>query len=309
VLRIIAGLLEPDRGQVLFGEKDVTGVRPGERRIGMVFQNYALYPHLTSEKNILAYFLFHRKTPELDELAHQKYERTSKLMGVEIAYLLDRKPSGLSQGEKQRVALARCISRDPAVFLLDEPFSSLDQNLREKYRLNLKRLLGEFEITTVFVTHDQQEAMLLADQIAVMERGKLVQVGPFLELYHEPVNAFVAGFLNPDPLTPAINVVKGGLVAPGFAGCELGVRPEDVYLDDYHQGYGIELVVEDVVDLPTRPEVLLSGRCGDRRFHACVLQPEGSTVTERVWLSFERFQVFDAESGVRLQSYPGVGSD
>jgi ABC-type sugar transport system ATPase subunit len=128
-------------------------LRPGERRIGMVFQNYVLYPHFSSRRNVLSYFFFRKKTPELDAMAQAKFQRTSDLMGVELEYLLDRSPTTLSGGEKQRVALARCITRDATLFLVDEPFANLDQALREKYRVNLKSLLRQFNITTVYVTH------------------------------------------------------------------------------------------------------------------------------------------------------------
>src|SRR5439155_174887 len=163
LLKIIAGLIPLDSGEVRYDDVDVKDVRPGDRRIGMVFQNYALYPHLNSRTNVLSYFLFRKKTPELDAMAKAKYQRTSELMGVELASLLDRRPPTLSGGEKQRVALGRCITRDPALFLLDEPFSKLDQALREKYRVNLKILLRQFNITTVYVTHDHYEALILAD--------------------------------------------------------------------------------------------------------------------------------------------------
>src|SRR5436309_3786589 len=148
LLKIIAGLLPPDTGVVRYDDVDVADVRPGDRRIGMVFQSYALYPHMTSRTNVLSYFLFRKKTPALDALARAKYQRTSELMGVELADLLDRKPTTLSGGEKQRVALGRCITRDAALFLVDEPFANLDQALREKYRVNLKILLRQFSLTT-----------------------------------------------------------------------------------------------------------------------------------------------------------------
>src|SRR5213592_815367 len=167
LLKIIAGLIPPDSGEVRYADVDVRDVPPGDRRIGMVFQNYALYPHLSSRTNILSYFLFRKKTPELDAMARAKYQRTSELMGVDLASLLDRRPPTLSGGERQRVALGRCITRDPALFLLDEPFSSLDQALREKYRVNLKILLRQFNITTVYVTHDHYEALILADRLAI----------------------------------------------------------------------------------------------------------------------------------------------
>ena len=137
----------------------------------MVFQNYALYPHFSSRRNVLAYFFFRKKTPELDAMAKAKYQKTSELMGVELEYLLDRRPTTLSGGEKQRVALGRCITRDAELFLVDEPFANLDQALREKYRVNLKVLLRQFSITTVYVTHDHNEALILADLLAIMDRG------------------------------------------------------------------------------------------------------------------------------------------
>lgn len=129
-------------------------------------------------------------TPQL------KKRKTSELLGVDIAYLLDKKPTHLSGGEKQRVALGRCITRDPALFLLDEPFSNLDQKLREKYRVNLKTLLSHFNITTVYVTHDQQEALMLADLIAIMNIGRIEQVGTCQDIYNNPKSIFVAEFLN-----------------------------------------------------------------------------------------------------------------
>src|SRR4029079_19511688 len=143
-----------------------------------------------------SYLRVRKKTHELSALEREKYQRTSELMGVELAYLLDRKPRTLSGGEKQRVALGRCITRDPALFLLDEPFSNLDQALREKYRVNLKILLKQFNITTVYVTHDHYEALILADVLAIMNRGHIEQVGTDQALYEQPKNVFVASFLN-----------------------------------------------------------------------------------------------------------------
>src|SRR5215470_3742863 len=185
---------------------------------------------MTSRRNVLAYFLFRKKTPEMDALARRKYERTSELMGVELEHLLDRHPPTLSGGEKQRVALGRCITRDPAVFLLDEPFSNLDQALRERYRVNLKVLLKQFNITTVYVTHDHHEALILADLIAVMDKGHIEQVGTPQAIYEAPRNVFVAGFLNLNVGTPPLGLLEASLVPEhrDAAGVLLGVRPEDV---------------------------------------------------------------------------------
>src|SRR5262249_10059126 len=212
------------------GHRNMNDVSPGERRLGMVFQNYALYPHLDSRSNVLSYFHFRKKTPELSAMAAAKYQRTSELMGVELEYLLDRKPTKLSGGEKQRVALGRCITRDPALFLLDEPFSNLDQALREKYRVNLKLLLRQFGITTVYVTHDHHEALILADLLVIMDRGRVEQVGTYEEIYDEPENVFVAGFLNRHIGAPPISFLDAEHLASRHVSTEtqIGVRPEDV---------------------------------------------------------------------------------
>src|SRR6266404_2801070 len=215
LLKIIAGLIPPDSGEVRYDDVDVKDVPPGGRRIGMVFQNYALYPHFSSRSNVLSYFLFRKRTPELDALAKAKYQRTSELMGVELSYLLDRKPTTLSGGEKQRVALGRCITRDARLFLVDEPFANLDQALREKYRVNLKILLRQFSITTVYVTHDHNEALILGDLLAIMDRGRIAQVGTPQEIYDTPKNVFVAGFLNLDVGAPPISLLDARAVPGG----------------------------------------------------------------------------------------------
>ena len=189
----------------------------------MVFQNYALYPHVASRTNVLSVL----PLPQEDARPRRaepgrKFARTSELMGVELAYLLDRKPTTLSGGEKQRVALGRCITRDAAVFLVDEPFANLDQALREKYRVNLKRLLKQFNITTVYVTHDHHEALLLADVLAIMDRGRIEQVGTPQEIYDAPKNTFVAGFLNINTGAPPISLIDGRWMPQGEAPAQRG---------------------------------------------------------------------------------------
>src|SRR6266851_4839559 len=151
-------------------------------------------------------------------------------MGVELESLMDRKPTRLSGGEKQRVALGRCITRDPALFLLDEPFSNLDQALREKYRVNLKILLKQFSITTVYVTHDHNEALILGDRLAIMDRGRIEQVGTYQEIYNKPKNVFAAGFLNLHIGTPPISLIDARYLPRGqsLGAVRVGVRPEDV---------------------------------------------------------------------------------
>jgi len=308
LLKMIAGLITPDAGQVRYDGVNVTEVSPGERRIGMVFQNYALYPHLDSRTNVLAYFLFRKRTPELDAMAKAKYQRTSELMGVELTYLLDRKPTTLSGGEKQRVALGRCITRDPALFLLDEPFSNLDQALREKYRVNLKILLRQFDVTSVYVTHDHYEALILADRLAVMDRGRIEQVGTYQEIYDEPRNVFVAGFLNRHVGTPPINLFDGAAVPPGYAvgPARVGVRPEDLEVSREARANGVAGVVASAVSLPTLNTTILGIRVGDREVHAQTPSHDGLRTGDRVWVAFKRYHVFDAESGVRLRSHPGA---
>src|SRR6266404_7510808 len=252
LLKIIAGLIAPDSGDVHYDGMSMNAVPPGSRRVGMVFQNYALYPHLTSRTNVLSYFLFRKKTPELSALAREKYRRTSELMGVELESLMDRRPTTLSGGEKQRVALGRCITREPAVFLLDEPFSNLDQALREKYRVNLKVLLKQFAITTVYVTHDHYEAMILADLLAIMHAGRIEQVGTYEEIYDRPCNAFVAGSLNRHIGTPPISFIDARDVVQcrGLGTARIGVRPEDVEISRDAREDGIAGTVAGKLSLP-----------------------------------------------------------
>jgi len=305
LLRIIAGLMAPDSGQVRYDGVDVTEVSPGNRRIGMVFQNYALYPHLDAKANVLSYFMFRKRTPELDALAKAKYQRTSELMGVELAYLLDRKPTTLSGGEKQRVALGRCITRDPVLFLLDEPFSNLDQALREKYRVNLKVLLKQFDITTVYVTHDHYEALILADRLAVMNRGRIEQMGTYQEIYEQPRNLFVAGFLNRHVGTPPINLFEGRDAPRGHwpANACVGVRPEDLGVAREGGADAIAGVVAGVVNLPMMNATILTIRAGgEREVHAQAPLVENFRAGERVWLTFNRYHVFDTVSGARIGS-------
>jgi multiple sugar transport system ATP-binding protein len=302
LLKVIAGLIPPDSGEVRYDGVDVNDVRPGDRRIGMVFQNYALYPHLKSRTNVLSYFLFRKKTPELDALAQAKYQRTSELMGVELAYLLDRKPTTLSGGEKQRVALGRCITRDAALFLVDEPFANLDQALREKYRVNLKILLRQFRITTVYVTHDHNEALLLADLLAVMDRGQIVQVGTCQEIYDQPRNEFVAGFLNLDTRTPPISFIDAKYFPPGQSreNARVGVRPEDVEVCTAKRENSLQGVVVSILRLPIKHVTILGIRVGEDEVYARTSDDEELRPGDPLWLTLKRYHVFDKASGMRL---------
>jgi multiple sugar transport system ATP-binding protein len=312
LLRIIAGLIPPDSGDVRYDDVDVKDVRPGERRIGMVFQNYALYPHMSSRTNILSYFLFKKKTPELDAAARAKYQRTSELMGVELAHLLDRKPPTLSGGEKQRVALGRCITRDPVLFLLDEPFSNLDQALREKYRVNLKMLLRQFNITTVYVTHDHYEALILADLLAIMGRGRIEQVGTYEDLYDRPKNLFVAGFLNRHVGAQPISVVDARHVPGGerLGDVRIGVRPEDVEIAGADAPGNDECLrvrgaIAGRVSLPMMDAAIFTVHVGEYEVQARVAGDLSLRAGDRVTLAFRRYHVFDRSTGARLRSHPG----
>ncbi|HEY7437732.1 MAG TPA: ABC transporter ATP-binding protein [Methylomirabilota bacterium] len=309
LLRIIAGLLPTSSGEVRYDGVKVNDVPPGDRRIGMVFQNYALYPHMTSRTNVLSYFFFRKKTPELDAMAREKYRRTSELMGVELEHLLDRRPTTLSGGEKQRVAVGRCITRDPGLFLLDEPFSNLDQALREKYRVNLKTLLRQFNVSTVYVTHDHVEALILADRLAIMNQGRIEQVGTYEEIYRRPRNAFVAGFLNRHVGTPPISFVDARYVTPArdMGDVRVGIRPEDVEVSVTERPGGIAGTVAETLRLPMMNATMLGIHVDEHEVHAQAAGTAPLRAGDRVWLTFKRYHLFDKTSGTRLRSYPEPG--
>jgi multiple sugar transport system ATP-binding protein len=254
---------------------------------------------------VLSYFLLRKKTPALDAEARARFERTSELMGVELGYLLDRRPTTLSGGEKQRVALGRCITRNASVFLVDEPFANLDQALREKYRVNLKRLLKQFNITTVYVTHDHHEALLLADVLAVMNHGRIEQVGTPQEIYEAPKNTFVAGFLNINVGAPPISLIDGGAMPLGqeLAQAWVGVRPEDVEVWSKASAEALAGTISERVSLPPRDTVLMTVRVGEQEVNAQTVGNDGLRVGDPVWLTFRRYHVFDKVSGRRLSSH------
>ncbi len=203
-LNLISGLLKPTGGRILFGEDDVTGLPPENRGIGLVFQNYALYPHLTVRQNILFPLQNLKGKDKLSRAAMlEKADEAARL--VQIDELMDRKPGELSGGQQQRVAIARALVKMPRVLLLDEPLSNLDARLRLQTREEIRRIQRETGITTIFVTHDQEEAMSISDEIVVMKEGVVQQIGRPQEVYDNPVNLFVAKFLG----TPPINVFDG----------------------------------------------------------------------------------------------------
>jgi len=194
-LRMIAGLEVPTKGRIYFADKDVTYLHPKKRKVAMVFQNYALFPHMTAYENI-SFPLRIEKRPK--EEIKKKVKEIAGLLGIE--YLLDKKPGMISGGEAQRVALGRAIIKEPEVFLMDEPLSNVDAKLRVFIRGELKKLQKDLQITTVYVTHDQVEAMALADKVAVLNKGELQQVAKPLELYHSPLTSFVGGFIGTLPM-------------------------------------------------------------------------------------------------------------
>ena len=232
-LRLLAGLDKPTSGEIKIAGRPVTRLGPGERDIAMVFQNYALYPHMSVYQN-LAYGLRQRRTPRAE--IDRRVRETAVLLDID--QLLDRKPGQLSGGQRQRVAMGRALVRRPQAFLLDEPLSNLDAKLRTQVRGDLKRLHRELPVTSIYVTHDQVEAMTLGDRICVMSNGEVQQIGTTDDIYNRPANTFVAGFMGSPPMNLLPAVVHEGIVR--VAGVEvarvsspdrpvvLGVRPEDL---------------------------------------------------------------------------------
>jgi multiple sugar transport system ATP-binding protein len=305
LLRLIAGLMPVDSGSILYDGADAGSLPPGERGIGMVFQNYALYPHMDSRANVLSRYLFRKRTTELDAEAAAKYRRTAELLGVEIEKLMDRMPKGLSGGEQQRVAVARCITRDPKLFLLDEPFSNLDQKLRERYRSQLRILLKQFSITTVYVTHDQVEALVLADLIAIMNQGRIEQVGTAQQIYDEPATAFAADFINFEPDSPPINFIDGSLVSAELSRFTIGARPEDIEVagpGEAAEGLRLRGRLVDLRPMPLRKMSVLCVRVAESDIYLRV--PEGAAYGQgsTLELSLPAYHLFDKESGRRVES-------
>ncbi len=222
LLRVIAGLEMPDAGDIALFEEVVNDMSPAQRGIAMVFQSYALYPHLTVYKNLE--FALELAGLTRDEIN----QRITDVAGIlSLTDYLDRKPSELSGGQRQRVALGRALVRKPRMFLFDEPLSNLDAGLRMNTRIEIADLHRTLRTPIIYVTHDQTEAMTLADRIVVMREGRIEQVGAPLDLYNTPNNRFVAGFIG----SPAMNFIDGDLL-PGSGAASIGVRPEHLHLAD-----------------------------------------------------------------------------
>jgi multiple sugar transport system ATP-binding protein len=309
LLKIISGLIIPDQGEVLFNGLDKTHTAVKERKIGMVFQNYALYPHFNVRRNILSYFFFRKRTPELNREAREKYVRTSELMGVDIEYLLGRMPPTLSGGEKQKVAIARCITRDPSIFLLDEPFSNLDQGLRNQYKTKLKHLLKYFNITTVYVTHDQKEAVFFADTLVIMnKKGEIVQTGTLDEIYNQPKNKFIAEFLRLHTEIPSMNFMDGRFISDDLKENYIGIRPEEiaVYDKESENSYSGRVVSNDpmittnnVVMEIEMDEKYVNPEVGENLFCVQIPSEKSFAPDTRVFLEPKKYHVFDRFTDLR----------
>ncbi|GAB2722441.1 MULTISPECIES: sn-glycerol-3-phosphate ABC transporter ATP-binding protein UgpC [Comamonas] len=287
LLRMIAGLEEITGGDLMIGDKIVNNLEPAKRNIAMVFQNYALYPHMSNYEN-MAYGLKLAKVPE-DEIK-RRVDKAAKIL--ELSHLLDRKPRQLSGGQRQRVAMGRAIVRQPQVFLFDEPLSNLDAKLRGQTRIEIQKLHAELGITSLFVTHDQVEAMTLAQRMIVMNGGNVEQFGTPEEVYHTPASTFVAGFIG----SPPMNLLKNAPI--GKAGQILGIRPEHI---DLVASGGWEFQVETVELLGA--ERLLYGKVGGEEVVVRVEEghafPKPGEVA-RISAREDRLHWFHAETGKRI---------
>ena len=312
-LRLIAGLEKATAGEIWIGDRNVSDLEPRERDIAMVFQNYALYPNMTVARNI-GFGLKARKMPQAEIDA--RVAEAARLLG--ITQLLGRKPKQLSGGQQQRVAIGRAIVRKPNLFLFDEPLSNLDTKLRIDMRTELLRLHRELDATTVYVTHDQEEAMTMADRIIVMDDGRIAQIGPPAEIYHKPRNLMVAGFIG----SPSMNLFQGTVTPAGLetplgtvrlatplevgTAATFGVRPDDLYLpdslDDAQIASAIDVTVEIVELLGARGIVTMraNGQPLKGVFEERFLSRFREGVSLTLALAQDRLHLFDAESGLRL---------
>jgi multiple sugar transport system ATP-binding protein len=326
-LRCVAGLEDITAGTIHIGDRLVNDVPPKDRDIAMVFQNYALYPHMTVFEN-MAFGLKLRKVP--GDVIRQKVEKAAKILGIEK--MLDRKPKTLSGGQRQRVAVGRAIVRDPKCFLFDEPLSNLDAKLRVEMRAEIKRIHMDLKSTTIYVTHDQEEAMTLGDRVVVMKDGVIQQCGAPLEVYHRPANRFVAGFVGMPPMNFFEGEVvdeddrlwfdegTGRIAIPGWAAQSLkgrvrskvvlGVRPQAI--SDTPQGKEspddsmLEMTVRVVEFLGDKMELYVST---DRNPHviAHVDARKGIVPNEKRRMYFDpgRLQFFEADqAGAALVAAP-----
>ncbi len=286
LLRMVAGLEEISGGELRIGDRVVNDLEPAQRDIAMVFQNYALYPHMTNYEN-MAYGLKIAKVPK--EEIKARVDKAAKIL--ELSHLLERKPRELSGGQRQRVAMGRAIVRQPQVFLFDEPLSNLDAKLRAQTRLEIQKLHRELGITSLFVTHDQVEAMTLAQRMIVMNAGNMEQFGTPEEVYHTPASTFVASFIG----SPPMNLLKN---APGAKpGTILGIRPE--HLDVGSEGWAVTVETVELLGA----ERLIYGRLNGEQIIVRVEEgthaPQPDAVIH-VLPRPDRLHAFDATTGKRI---------
>ena len=308
LLRMVAGLEETTSGRIRIGDRDVTNEDPARRGVAMVFQTYALYPHMTVEQN-MSFGLRMNRHPSAE--IRERVAEASRILRLQD--YLRRKPKALSGGQRQRVAIGRAIVRGPEVFLFDEPLSNLDAELRVEMRVEIARLHQEIGATMIYVTHDQVEAMTLADKIVVLREGRIEQVGAPMDLYRDPDNRFVAAFIG----SPAMNfldgsVADGGVEVPALrtnldpgvklppdrTGVSLGLRPEHLSIDPGGATHRVELTEA----LGGVSYAYLASVTGER----VIVEERGEdrvSVGETVGIAFDRrtLRVFDAESGLRIR--------
>ena len=317
-LRLIAGLEEPMAGDLYIGDENVTRIPPKDRDIAMVFQNYALYPHMNVYKN-MSFGLRLRRFQK--EEINRRVEDAAKIL--DIGDLLLRKPKELSGGQRQRVAMGRAIVRKPKVFLFDEPLSNLDAKLRVAMRGELAKLHERLETTIIYVTHDQIEAMTLADRIVIMDKGSVHQIGGPLDVYNHPQNLFVAGFIG----SPAMNFLDVRVIEENGSLCVkgdnftlaipkelqdryhkaknqeaiLGIRPQQLHDKEITAPFpGAELLLATVeVFEPVGSEVILRAACGSSQITACVDPHTNARVHDEIefFVNMNRMHVFDKETG------------
>ena len=306
-LSMVAGLEQPTEGEIYFDDVPMSGVQAENRDIGMVFQNYALYPHMSVQDNILFPLKMHH-VPKA-----QRRERLEKISNMlQIQELLHRKPGQLSGGQQQRVAIARALIKEPKILLLDEPFSNLDARLRIELRDDIRALQQKLKITTIFVTHDQEEAMSISDRILLMKNGVLQQYSTPQEMYRTPANLFVASFLGNPPINklpctlrdgvitlPGINGWKPDALEPVFCGevqeqAVLGVRPEDILV--VTEGEHLTAQVAAIQTLGK--EVYLRLLHGEHTLTACLSWDHDYSIGDTLKLKLRKCYLFPSEGGL-----------
>lgn len=311
ILNMIAGLEPVTEGRIYFDDTAVNDLSPRDRDVAMVFQSYALYPHMRVYENI-AFPLRMKKVAK--ETIDSEVKRVASILSIEE--LLHRRPKELSGGQRQRVALGRAIIRRPKVFLMDEPLSNLDARLRIEMRAEIKRLHHELKITTVYVTHDQEEAMSLSDRIAVIDKGEIQQCGTPADVYLKPANAFVAGFIGSPPMNfvpasvkkrdPLEIICNNVTLSPGMKGpvegekLTIGIRPEEVTVSGSMAEGDIEVSVIMVESAGSFNWVDV--QWGDGKIRGASDIDESLTPGAKAWIRFSagKMIVFDADSGKRL---------